>query len=87
MVFSRPIRSETQPKNGRVNPLVIRSNVSANGNAAIPKIVTSAMPKLRMTGANCEITIRPPVDIMVIMTNSSQNTGVFSIAAGGVSAA
>src|SRR5580698_2368266 len=79
MVFSRPIRSDTQPKNGRVNPLVIRSSVNANGSAAMPKIVRSAIPKLRMNGANCEITIRPPVDIMVIMRNSSQNTGVFSI--------
>src|ERR1051326_1287726 len=87
MVFSRPIRSDTKPKKGRVRPLVIRSNVRANGSAAMPKIVTSAIPKLRVNGANCEITIRPPVDIIVIMTNSSQNTGVRSIMPGETPAA
>ena len=33
MVFSRPRKSETQPKNGRVSPLKTRSIVNANVNA------------------------------------------------------
>ena len=82
IVFSRPMRSDTQPKNGRVRPLVMRSMVSASGSAARPKTITLATPKSRAKAANCEMTIRPPVDIMVIMTNISQNTGVFSISAG-----
>ena len=44
--------------------------------------MTSATPKSRAKSANCEITIRPPVDIIVIMTNISQKTGVFSISFG-----
>ncbi len=38
-----------------------------------------------MNAANCEITISPPVDIMVIMANISQNTGVFCICSGATS--
>ena len=82
MVFSRPMWSETQPKNGRVNPLAIRCSVSANGSAAMPAISTSAMPKSFITGPNCDTTISPPVDIIVIIRNISQNTGVFSISPG-----
>ena len=66
--------SDTQPKNGRVRPLVMRSTVSASGNAAMPKTMTLATPKSREKVANCEMIISPPVDIMVIMTNISQNT-------------
>ena len=43
MVFSRPIKSETQPKKGRVNPLRTRSIVNANVNAG------SVMP-INVTG-------------------------------------
>ena len=60
----------------------MRSIVSANGSAANPKITTLAMPKSFMKFANCEITIKPPVDIMVIIKNISQKIGVFSICFG-----
>ncbi len=82
IVFSRPMRSETQPKNGRVRPLVMRSNVSANGNAESPNTMTLATPKSREKAANCEMIIRPPVDIIVIMKNISQNTPLRSISFG-----
>src|SRR5579871_593381 len=82
MVRSRPILSDTQPKKGRVSPLAMRCSVSAKGSAAMPEIVTSAMPKSRITGANCETTISPPVDIMVIMRNISQKIGVRIICSG-----
>ncbi len=48
----------------------------------MPAIATSAMPKSFITGPNCETTISPPVDIMIIIRNISQNTRVFSIAPG-----
>src|SRR3954470_18265005 len=79
MVHSRPILSDTQPKKGRVRPLAMRCSVNANGSAAMPEIATSAMPKSRITGANCDTTMSPPVDIMVIMRNINQKIGVFSI--------
>ena len=85
MVDSRPMRSDTQPKNGRVRPFVTRSKVSAKGSAAMPKMTTSATPNSRMTGANCDVTIRPPVDIIVIMTKSSQKSFVFSMSRGATS--
>src|SRR6202171_3251496 len=72
MVLSRPIRSDTQPKKGRVKPLVKRSIVKASGNAAMPKMVASVMPKSFEKDAICEMTMRPDVDIIVIMTNISQ---------------
>ena len=81
-MFSRPILSDTQPKNGRVNPFVIRSKVSASGSAAIPKTMASATPKSRAKLAKFDTTISPPVDIIVIMTNMSQKSGVFSISVG-----
>ena len=84
-MFSRPIRSDTQPKKGRVNPLSRRSTVSANGRAASPRTRTSATPKSRAKLAKFDVTMRPPVDIMVIITNISQKIGVFSIWAGATS--
>ena len=85
IVFSRPIWSDNQPKNGRVRPLVMRSTVSASGNAATPNTMTFATPKSREKAANCEMIINPPVDIIVIMPNSSQNTGWRSIWRGATS--
>ena len=79
--------SETQPKNGRVSPLVMRSTVSASGSAAKPSTITLATPKSRANGANCEMIMRPPVDIMVIITNISQKTPVRSISPGATSLA
>ena len=40
------------------------------------------MPKSAVKAPICEVTIRPLVDIIVIITNSSQNTGVRSILRG-----
>src|SRR5207302_1763910 len=77
--------SESQPKNGRVSPLVMRSTVSASGSAASPNTITLATPKSRENAANCEMIISPPVDIIVIMPNRSQNTGVLSIERGSAS--
>jgi hypothetical protein len=87
MVFSRPIRSETQPKNGRVRPLVNRSKVRASGSAAIPYTVTEVMPKSLAKAPICEITISPDVDISVNITNISQKTVDRSIADGPTPAA
>src|SRR5205823_12434344 len=69
----------------RVRPLVMRSTVSASGNAARPNTMTFATPKSREKAANCEMIINPPVDIIVIMPNSSQNTGWRSIWRGATS--
>ena len=44
--------------------------------------MTLVTPKSRENEANCEMIISPPVDIMVIMKNISQNTFVFSMSAG-----
>ena len=84
MVFSRPIWSDTQPKKGRVRPLVMRSKVSAQASAAEADTIVLVDAERRAKLANCVITIRPPVDIIDIITNISQNTGVFSISAGRV---
>ena len=84
-MFSRPIPSDSQPKKGRVNPLSRRSTVSANGKAASPSTRMSATPKSRAKLAKFDVTIRPPVDIIVIMTNISQKIGVFNIEAGAAS--
>ena len=82
IVFSRPIRSDSQPKNGRVRPLVIRSSDSASGSSGSPNTMRFAMPKSRVNAAICEVTINPAVDIIVIMTNISQKIGVRSISSG-----
>ena len=83
MVFSRPIRSETQPKKGRVAPFATRSMVRASGSAAMPNtVVAGPMPNPLAKTAICEMTIRPPVPTMVIIRNSSQNAGVANICAG-----
>ena len=87
MVFSRPTWSETQPKKGRVRPLVIRSKVSAKGSAAKPNTIASATPNSLAKAANCATTIRPPVDIIAIMANISQKSGLRSISAGATSRA
>ena len=81
------MRSETQPKNGRVRPLVTRSNVSAAGTAAMvtPRITTvvfASIPNALAKLVNWVMTMRPPVDIIDIITNISQNTGDLSISPG-----
>ncbi len=68
MVFSRPMWSDTQPKNGRVNPLRMRSIDSAKvsaGKVSQAKVTgTSAIWKSRAIGASCAVAIRPPAAIM-----------------------
>ena len=85
IVFSRPKRSDTQPKNGRVAPFVIRSSDSASGSSGRPNTSTSAIPKSRVNAPICDVTISPVVDIIVIIANISQKTGVPSISCGGTS--
>ena len=79
MVFSRPMRSDTQPKNGRVRPLQKRSIVSASGRAAKPHTASLAMPKSPANAPICDVTIRPEVDIIDIIANISQKTGLRSM--------
>ena len=82
IVYSRPILSDTQPNNGRVKPFVTRSMVNANGSAAIPNTMAPVMPKSLANAPICEITIKPDVDIMDIIKNINQKTGVLSIVFG-----
>ena len=71
IVFSRPIWSETQPKNGRVRPLRTRSIDSANCNAGSvkPRIATGTTSILKSLaiGASCAVAIRPPVPTITNM--------------------
>ena len=64
MVFSRPILSDTQPKNGRVRPFNTRSIESAKVSAGKvrPRMLTgtSATLKSLAIGASCAVAIRPP---------------------------
>ena len=60
--------------------------VNASGNAARPNTVTPDMPKSRVKTAICEVTIRPEVAIIDIITDISQNNGVRSMLPGRVSA-
>ena len=82
IVISRPMRSDTQPKNGRVSPLVKRDSVSDSGSAAMPITSTSATLNSFANGPTFETTMRPEVDIMLIMMNSSQKIGLCSISRG-----
>ena len=83
MVFSRPIRSETHPKNGRVAPFVIAVDRERQGQQGQPAHQDVRPCRSRAVKAPiCEVTIRPLVDIMVIVRKGSQNTGVRSMRAG-----
>ena len=81
-MFSRPKRSEIHPKNGRVAPFVMRSSESANGSTGSPNTSAPPMPKSRVKAPICEVTIRPVVDIIVIIANISQKIRVPSISTG-----
>ena len=48
----------------------------------MPSTVTAVIPKSSAKIAICEVTISPEVDIMVIMINISQNSGLRSISFG-----
>ena len=86
MVCSRPILSETQPKNGRVRPFsmrsMLRAKVSAGSVMPIRLTGISATLKSLAMGASCAVAIRPPAAIMMNMTYITQKTGVLSISSG-----
>src|SRR5271166_5043031 len=86
MVGSRPMLSETQPKNGRVNPFSARSSESAKvraGRVTPMRLTgTSATPKSLAIGPSWAVAIRPPAAIMTNIAHISQNAGVFAICSG-----
>jgi len=61
--------------------------VSASGRAAKPHTANLAMPKSPANAPICDVTIRPEVDIIDIIANISQKTGLRSIDAVSRSAA
>ena len=69
IVISRPIWSETQPKNGRATPFRMLSTMPATTSVvpAMPKNTTSSLsrPKSRAMGPSCAVAIRPPAATMV----------------------
>ena len=86
MVCSRPIWSDTQPKNGRVRPFRMRSMLNAKVSAGMvrPMRLTgvSAILKSLAMGASCAVAMRPPAAIMMNMMYMTQKTGVLSISSG-----
>ena len=80
IVFSRPIVSETKPKNGRPNPSKIRSSEMAKVSAAICRpnrlTGTSATRKSWAMGAICAAAIRPPEATITKIAYMTQKTGV-----------
>ena len=79
MVFSRPILSEIQPKNGRVRPLRIRSMVAANVTVVIviPIRETETLSSFQSTaiGFRLAVTIKPPAPTITNMKYISQKIG------------
>ena len=79
IVFSRPIMSETQPKNGRVRPLRIRSSVAANVTAVIVMAisVTGTLSIFQSTaiGLRLAVTINPPAPTSTNIKYISQKIG------------
>src|ERR1041384_2867686 len=86
IVSSRPMWSDTQPKNGRVTPFRTRSMASAKVNAGSvsPSMLTgvSAMPKSLAIGASCAVAMRPPAPTRTNITYMIQNTGVLRTSIG-----
>ena len=66
----------------RVKPLVRRSNVNASEGSADDQDHGAGNAEILGEAVNCDVTIRPPVAIMVIMTNISQKIGERSISRG-----
>ncbi len=79
IVFSRPILSDTQPKNGRVTPLRIRSIDSAKVRAGkvmpIRLTGTTSILKSFAIGASCAVAIRPPAPTSTNITYMTQKIG------------
>lgn len=86
IVFSRPILSEIQPKNGRVRPLRMRSKVAAKVTAvmviAISVTGVSAIFQSAAIGFRLAVTINPPAPTITNMKYISQNTGWRSTSVG-----
>ena len=86
IVFSRPMLSETQPKNGRVTPFSTRSIASAKVSAGSvrPRILTgtSAILKSLAIGPSCAVAISPPAATMTNMKYMTQKTGLRSTSIG-----
>ena len=80
IVFSRPIWSDTQPKNGRVRPFSTRSIDSAKVSAGrvMPSRLTgtSATLKSLAIGASCAVAIRPPAPTSTNIRYITQKIGV-----------
>ena len=86
IVSSRPMWSDTQPKNGRVRPFSTRSmeraKVSAGSVRPMRLTGMSAILKSLAIGASCAVAIRPPAPTRTNMTYITQNTGERSISTG-----
>ena len=86
IVCSRPMWSDTQPKNGRDNPLSTRpiDNAKLSAGMVRPSINTgtSAIAKSAATGASCAVAIRPPVPTITNIAYSSQNGSDLRTSAG-----
>ena len=83
IVVSRPIWSDTQPKNGRAAPLARLSTISAVASTVLPPSSTVlSSPKSFAISDNCAVAISPLADTSTNITYSSQNTGFASISRG-----
>ena len=78
IVFSRPSLSETQPKNGRVTPLRIRSsdNAKVSAGSVMPTRLTGTVSTLKSLaiGASCAVAIKPPAPTSTNMTYMIQRS-------------
>src|SRR5208282_2297818 len=83
MVGSRPMRSETQPKNGRATPFITLSKISATVSVEAPRNSTVFETPLSLaTTAICAVAMSPLAEISTNIRYSSQNVGVLSISMG-----
>ncbi|GJE73032.1 hypothetical protein CHKEEEPN_4594 [Methylorubrum podarium] len=73
IVFSRPIRSEIQPKSGREMPFMMRSSIRAKGSAAMAKKYRFTWkfftPRSVAMTPSWATAIRPPVTVQVNMSS------------------
>ena len=68
MAFSRPMWSDTQPQNGRVNPFKMRSTVMASTSAVMPQSTTTLSTWYEEAmGLSWTVTTMPPKASMVII--------------------
>ena len=78
--------SLTQPQNGRVTPLRMRSSERAKGTTAIaanPRFTFDlSTPRSFATEASTPVAMRPPTPMSVIIAYISQKTGVLIVCIG-----